>query len=65
MYKRQGFDDKEVNIFMQATLAKLLDDSLTVDDLVALTLETGKVGVSGMALLDKANTCLLYTSRCV
>ena len=51
-----GFDDKEVNIFMQATLAKLLDDSLTVDDLVALTLETGKVGVSGMALLDKANT---------
>ena len=51
-----GYDDKDVNIFMQATLAKLLDDSLTVDELVALTLETGKFGVSGMALLDRANT---------
>ena len=51
-----GYDDKEVNAFMQSTLAKLLDDSLTVDELVALTLETGKFGVSGMALLDKANT---------
>ncbi|HPB80173.1 MAG TPA: hydroxylamine reductase [Sedimentibacter sp.] len=51
-----GYDDKEINTFMQSTLAKLLDDSLTVDDLVALTLETGKFGVSGMALLDKANT---------
>ncbi len=29
---------------------------LTVDELVALTLETGKFGVDGMALLDKANT---------
>jgi len=51
-----GYDDNEINAFMQSTLAKLLDDSLTVDDLVALTLETGKFGVSGMALLDKANT---------
>ncbi|NLK65603.1 MAG: hydroxylamine reductase [Tissierellia bacterium] len=51
-----GYDDKEINVFMQSTLAKLLNDSLTVDDLVALTLETGKFGVSGMALLDKANT---------
>ena len=42
--------------FLQATLAKLLDDSLTVNDLVALTLETGKWGVDGMALLDAANT---------
>ena len=30
--------------------------SLTADDLVALTLEAGKFGVDGMALLDKANT---------
>src|SRR5699024_4222331 len=51
-----GYDDKEVNEFMQSTLAKLLDDSLEVSDLVALTLETGKAGVSGMAVLDKANT---------
>ena len=51
-----GYDDEEVNAFIQETLAKLLDDTLPVNDLIALTLETGKVGVSGMALLDKANT---------
>lgn len=51
-----GYDNEEVDAFLQETLAKLLDDSLTVDELVALTLETGKVGVDGMALLDKANT---------
>lgn len=49
-------DDPELDAFLQETLAKTLDDSLTVDDLVALTLETGKWGVRGMALLDKANT---------
>lgn len=48
--------DAELDAFLQETLAKTLDDSLTVDDLVALTLETGKWGVRGMALLDKANT---------
>ena len=51
-----GYDDENVNAFMQETLAKTLDDTLTVDELIALTLETGKVGVDGMALLDKANT---------
>ena len=49
-------DDGEVDAFLQKALAATLDDSLTADDLVALTLETGKYGVSGMALLDKANT---------
>lgn len=49
-------DDEEVDAFIQRALAKTLDDSLSVDDLVALTLETGKYGVEGMALLDKANT---------
>ncbi len=49
-------DDEEVDAFLQRALAATLDDTLTVDDLVALTLETGKYGVSGMALLDKANT---------
>lgn len=48
--------DADVDRFMQEALAKTLDDSLTVDELIALTLETGRVGVSGMALLDKANT---------
>lgn len=49
-------DDEEVDIFLQRALAATLDDSLSVDELVALTLETGKYGVSGMALLDTANT---------
>ncbi|MEW8960678.1 hydroxylamine reductase [Paraclostridium dentum] len=51
-----GYDDEKINAFMQATLAKTLDDSLSVDELIGLTLETGKVGVDGMALLDSANT---------
>ena len=51
-----GQSDAEVDAFMQSALAKTLDDSLSVDDLIALTLETGKYGVQGMALLDKANT---------
>jgi hydroxylamine reductase len=49
-------EDAEVDAFLQRALAATLDDRLTADDLVALTLETGKYGVSGMALLDKANT---------
>ena len=49
-------DDEEVDAFIQSALAKTLDDTLSVEDLVALTLETGKYGVQGMALLDKANT---------
>ena len=49
-------EQEKVDIFVQSTLAKLLDDGLTVDDLIALVLETGKYGVDGMALLDEANT---------
>ncbi len=48
--------NEELDIFVQETLSKTLDDSLSVDELVALTLETGKFGVDTMALLDKANT---------
>jgi len=51
-----GFENEDIDAFMQATLAKLLDDTLSVDQLVALTLETGKCGVDSMALLDTANT---------
>lgn len=46
----------EIEKFLQEALVKTRDDSLTVDDLVALTLETGKVGVEAMAALDQANT---------
>jgi len=49
-------DNEEVDAFLQRALAATLDDSLSADDLVALTLETGKYGVDGMALLDEANT---------
>ena len=48
--------DGALDAFLQRALAATLDDSLTVDELVALTLEVGKYGVDGMALLDKANT---------
>ena len=49
-------DNENVDSFLQEALAKTLDDSLSVDDLIALTLECGKYGVDGMALLDEANT---------
>ena len=49
-------DNEEIDAFIQRALAETLDDSLSVEDLVALTLETGKYGVDGMALLDAANT---------
>ncbi|WOO38072.1 hydroxylamine reductase [Anaerocolumna sp. AGMB13020] len=49
-------DDEEVDAFLQRALAKTLDDTLGAEELVALTLETGKYGVNGMALLDAANT---------
>ncbi len=49
-------DSEEVDAFLQRALAATLDDSLGADELTALALETGKYGVEGMALLDKANT---------
>lgn len=49
-------DDEELDVFIQTALYKTLDDSMSVEELIALTLETGKYGVTGMALLDKANT---------
>ncbi|EGS34402.1 hydroxylamine reductase [Finegoldia magna SY403409CC001050417] len=50
-----NFDDN-VDEFMESTLEKLMDDSLSVEDLIALTLETGSNGAAAMALLDSANT---------
>lgn len=49
-------ENEEVDAFIQEALAKTLDNSLSVDELVALTLATGANGVKGMALLDGANT---------
>ena len=49
-------EDGEVDAFLQRALAATLDDSLTVGELVELALETGRFGVAGMALLDRAIT---------
>jgi hydroxylamine reductase len=51
-----GYENKELYKFMQDALVATTDNSLTADQLVALTLQTGKYGVEAMALLDKANT---------
>ncbi|MCT4662011.1 MAG: hydroxylamine reductase [Tissierellales bacterium] len=51
-----GHEDREIYAFMQGALAATLDDGLSGDDLVALTLKTGEFGVKVMALLDGANT---------
>ncbi|AWZ48980.1 hydroxylamine reductase [Clostridiaceae bacterium 14S0207] len=51
-----GYNDEEVHGFMAKALAATLDDSLSADNLVALALESGKYGVTAMALLDRANT---------
>lgn len=48
-------DDEKLDEFIQSTLSALLEEK-SVEELVALTLETGKFGVAGMALLDGANT---------
>ncbi|WP_053956789.1 hydroxylamine reductase [Inediibacterium massiliense] len=51
-----GKENEEVYHFMSKALAATLDDTLGADDLVKLTLETGKYGVDTMAMLDAANT---------
>jgi hydroxylamine reductase len=51
-----GKEDPEIYEFVYEALAKSLDDTLSTDDLVALTLKTGEYGVKAMALLDEANT---------
>ncbi len=51
-----GFEDVTVHAFIQNALVATTNDALTVDELTALVLETGKWGVTVMAMLDKANT---------
>ncbi len=50
-----GGKKAEIFAFIQRALVATTED-LSVDELVALTLETGKFGVDVMALLDAANT---------
>lgn len=53
---RLGYDDAEIQSFIQSAIKKMTADSLSVEELIALAMETGEKGVSVMALLDKANT---------
>ena len=50
-----GSQKDEIFQFMQRALVATTEN-LSIDELVALTLETGKFGVDVMALLDAANT---------
>ncbi|NLI61372.1 MAG: hydroxylamine reductase [Clostridiales bacterium] len=51
-----GKENYDLYVFIYEAMAATVNDSLTVDDLVALTLKTGEQGVAAMALLDEANT---------
>ena len=51
-----GKENQDLYAFVYEALAATLDDGLTADELVALTLKTGQFGVAAMALLDEANT---------
>ncbi|MGV8905638.1 MAG: hydroxylamine reductase [Acetobacterium sp.] len=51
-----GKEDDSIYVFIYEALAATLNDKLSADDLVALTLKTGQFGVTAMALLDEANT---------
>lgn len=48
--------DNNIFVFMQKALAEITREDISVDELVALALETGQYGVQAMALLDNANT---------
>lgn len=49
-------DDPEIYAFIYKALYSTINDALSIDDLIALTLQTGEYGVKAMALLDSANT---------
>jgi hydroxylamine reductase len=51
-----GFEDENIYSFIENTLSRTLEEDITIDELIKLTMETGKYGVEAMALLDKANT---------
>lgn len=56
-----GKTSEEIFAFVEEALLGTMDDSLTADQLVALTMKTGEYGVKVMALLDEANTSVLGT----
>lgn len=53
---RLGYEDEEIDSFIQRALYEVALGTKTADELTALVLETGSFGVKTMALLDRANT---------
>lgn len=51
-----GHQEESIYGFIYKALDATLNDELSIDDLVNLTLETGKYGVDVMAMLDNAHT---------
>lgn len=51
-----NYDDESIDIFIQETLARFIDEEIPIDELYETVLKTGEYGVKAMALLDKANT---------
>ena len=56
-----GKTSEEIFAFVEEALLGTMDDSLTAEQLIALTMKTGEYGVKVMALLDEANTSALGT----
>jgi hydroxylamine reductase len=54
--KNIGKENMEIYAFIYEALAGTINDTLSADELVGLTLKTGEYGVIVMALLDEANT---------
>jgi hydroxylamine reductase len=51
-----GLENKEIYKFIYKALADTLEDTISIEDLMSLTVQTGKFGLYSMALLDEANT---------
>ena len=56
-----GKTSEEIFAFVEEALLGTMDDSLTAEQLIALTMKTGEYGVKVMALFDEANTSALGT----
>ncbi len=51
-----GKEDADLYKFVEEAMVATLNNDMSADDLVALTLKTGENGVKVMAMLDEANT---------
>ncbi len=51
-----GYKDDNISAFIEKALLATMDDNMGVAELVPLVLECGSMGVTTLALLDKANT---------